>query len=305
MLTGASRIHQSGFPLALIAVLVCSAFQFSSTARMVVLHATVVDRKGGFASGLKESDFSVSEDGVAQPIRLFEVEDAPVTVGLLVDNSGSMRRKRSDVSAAALVFMHKSNPADELFVINFNDRVVFGLPETKLFSANFQQLLLALSNATTGGKTSLNDAVLTGLEHLRKGSLNKKVLIVISDGGDNASKHTLKEVVAAAEKSDVTIYAVGLFDEDDTDRNPKVLNLLAKVTGGQAFYPPETPGVIAICERIAADIRHQYTIGYKPEHQEMDGKFRAIHVWVKAAGGTRYTVRTRSGYLASEEEPIQ
>jgi Ca-activated chloride channel homolog len=287
-------------PFLLMAAATNGLYQFSSNAGMVVLHATVIDRKGGFTSGLKQGDFQISEDGVTQPIKVFQQEDTPVAVGLLVDNSGSMRRKRSDVSAAALAFMHQSNPADEVFLINFNDRVSFGLPSTKLFTADFQQLVIALSTATTGGKTSLYDALKAGLDHIRKSALSRKVLIVISDGGDNASKHTFAQVVTEAESSDVTIYAVGLFDEYDKDRNPKVLNTLVKVTGGQAFYPPETPEVVSICQRIAADIRHQYTIGYVPANQEMDGRFRAIHVTAKPSSGARLAVRTRSGYLARQ-----
>jgi Ca-activated chloride channel homolog len=276
--------------------------QFSSNARTVVLQATVVDRKGGFVSGLTADNFAVSDDGAAQVIRLVKQEDSAVSVGLIVDNSTSMRPKRPDVAAAALAFVHKSNPDDEMFVTNFNDTVTMGLPSTRLFSANPSDLESALSNASTGGKTALYDAVIVGLDHLEKASLNKKVLVVISDGGDNASKHSQKEMLDEAEQSGVVIYGIGLFDDLDTEKNPKVLNLLAKVSGGRAFFPKETSSAVSICEHIASEIRHQYTIVYVPEKQEMNGTFHTINVTAKSNSSGKLTVRTRSGYRASPEQ---
>ena len=157
---------------------------------LVVLHATVRGRKGGFVSGLGKGDFKVLEDGAPQIVRVFEHEDVPVAVGLVVDNSGSMGRKRKEVTAAALAFVRSSNPQDEMFVVNFNERTAFGLPNTELFSASASKLERALNGVPANGKTALYDAIEVGLAHLKKATLDKKVLIVISDGGDNASHHT-------------------------------------------------------------------------------------------------------------------
>jgi Ca-activated chloride channel homolog len=188
---------------------------------LVVLHATVLNGKGGFVSGLQREDFHAYEDGAPQVIQVFEHEDVPVAVGLAVDNSGSMRRKRKEVTAAALAFMRASNPRDEMFVVNFNERVSFGLPDTQLFSASAAELEGALNGFPAYGRTALYDAIEAGLSHLKKATLDKKVLIAISDGGDNASHHTLGQVLENAGRSDGIVYTVGLFDEDDPDRNPE------------------------------------------------------------------------------------
>jgi len=283
--------------------LVLAAEQFTSNAQMVVLHATVSDHRGGFMAGLTAKDFRVLEDGMPQSIRLFKQEDQPVSIGLIVDNSGSMRRKRDEVSDAALAFIHASNPADEMFVVNFNNRVTLGLPSTALFSANINALRLALSNRTSGGMTSLYDALDMGLDLLSKASNTKKVLVLVSDGGDNASRHSMKQILKEAETSQAIIYAIGIYDEDDPDKNPKILNKLARETGGQAFFPIELKSVISICEKIAVDIRSQYTIGYVPGNAVLDGAYRTIEVTAQAPHRGKLAVRTRAGYFASGNAP--
>src|SRR5208283_2257002 len=154
---------------------------------LVLLHATVRDRQGGFVSGLRKENFKVFEAGRAEAIRVLQDEDVPVAAGLIVDNSGSMGRKRKDVTAAALAFARASNPRDELFVVNFNERVSFGLPDMELFSASAAKLEAALNGVPASGKTALYDAIDEGLIHLGKSTLEKKMLLVVSDGGDNAS----------------------------------------------------------------------------------------------------------------------
>src|SRR5271157_4874418 len=231
---------------------------------LVVLHATVSDRKGGFVSDLGERDFEVYEDGVPQPIRLFSNEDIPVTVGLVVDHSTSMRPKLAEVTAAARAFVRSSNREDEMFVVNFNEKVSLGLPGAMRFTDSIAELGAAIAATPTGGQTALYDAVAKGLEGLQAGSRDKKVLIVVSDGGDNVSAHSLAEVMKLAGQSSAVIYTVGIFEEEDPDRNPGVLKRLAQATGGEAFFPGQIGDVAAICERIARDIRHQYTIGYVP-----------------------------------------
>lgn len=276
---------------------------FSTDVALVVLHPTVRDRKGGFVTGLHQEDFRVFEDGASQAIRLFQDEDTPVAVGLVVDNSGSMRRKRKDVAAAAVVFARSSNPRDEMFIVNFNENVSFGLPNTKLFSASTSELEIALNGIPARGETALYDAIDAGLTHLKKATLDKKVLIVVSDGGDNASSHTLAQVIDEAARSDAIVYTIGLFDEYDEDKNPRVLRKLARLTGGEAYLPKETGEAVRICQRIAADIRHQYTIGYVPSNPSFDNAYRRIRVTATGPRGQKYSVRARAGYIASAAAP--
>jgi Ca-activated chloride channel homolog len=270
---------------------------------VVVLHATAQDHKGALVSGLGKDDFQIYEDGVLQPIKYFSHEDIPVTVGLVVDNSGSMRSKRADVIAAGMAFARSSNPQDQMFVVNFNEKVSFGLPENVAFTDHVPQLEIALSKLTPDGETALYDAVMTALDHLKKGNRDKKILIVISDGGDNASKHKLAEIMATAGQPDAIIYTIGIFDEQDGDRNPGVLKRLAKDTGGEAFLPESSKEVISICERIAHDIRNQYTLGYAPTNRKRDGSYRVIQVKAIAPGHGRLSVRTRTGYFAPSAGP--
>ena len=270
---------------------------------MVVLRATAQDRKNILVSALNQDNFQVYEDGVRQPVKYFSHEDVPVTVGLVVDNSGSMKSKRHDVIAAALAFARSSNPQDQMFVVNFNEKVSFGLPGNIAFSDQPAQLQVALSRVAADGETALYDAVAVALEHLRKGNRDKKVLIIVSDGGDNASKHKLPEIMALAGQPGVIIYTIGIFDDQDADRNPGVLKRLAKQTGGESFLPESLADVTPICERIAHDIRNQYTIAYVPTNRKRDGTYRVIQVKASAPGYGRLSVRTRTGYFAPSALP--
>ena len=278
------------------------ALRISVDVALVVLHATVSDRKGGFVSDLGQRDFEVYEDGVAQPIRLFRNEDIPVTVGLVVDHSTSMRPKLAEVTAAARAFVRSSNREDEMFVVNFNEKVYLGLPAVTRFTDSIADLGNAVAATPTRGQTALYDAIGKGLEELKAGSRDKKVLLVVSDGGDNASARSLDQVMELAGQSSAVIYTVGIFDESDQDRNPGVLKRLAQATGGEAFLPDQIREVVAICERIARDIRHQYTIGYVPVKSTHDGAYHAIRVLARANGRhDKLSVRTRTGYLAGRE----
>ncbi len=276
------------------------SFRFSVDVALVVMHATVTDRQGGFVSNLGEQDFEVHEDGVPQRIRLFTNEDIPVSVGLVVDHSTSMRPKLAEVAAAARTFVQSSNPQDEMFVVNFNEKVSLGLPAAIRFTASSAKLEDAVGAARSGGQTALYDAIAKALEELQAGSRDKKVLIIVSDGGDNASRCSLAEVMKLARQSSAVIYTVGLFDEDDEEKNPGVLKHLAQATGGEAFLPDQLSEVVAICERIARDIRHQYTIGYVPTNLIRDGSYRAIRLLAREKGH-RLSVRTRTGYIAGGE----
>ncbi len=277
------------------------SLRISVDVSLVVLHATVTNRQGGFVSNLGAQDFKVRESGVPQNITLFKNEDIPVTVGLVVDHSTTMRPKLAEVSAAARTFVRFSNPEDEMFIVNFNEKVTLGLPGTVRFTNSTRELEDAIGGSQAGGQTALYDAIAKALEEVRLSSRDRKVLIVVSDGGDNASARSLEAVMKLAGQSSAVIYTVGLFDEDDPDRNPGVLKALARVTGGEAFFPKELNEVVAICEGIARDIRHQYTIGYVPVNPAGDGSYRSIRVAARANGRDKLSVRTRTGYIAGSE----
>jgi Ca-activated chloride channel homolog len=274
------------------------SYQISVNVDLVVLNATVRDRKGRLSPDLTEDDFQVYENNVAQTIRLFRNEDIPVTVGLVVDHSGSMREKISDVIAAARTFVRASSPEDQMFVVNFNENVTLGLPDALPFSNRPDEMASAIANAPVSGMTALYDALFIARQRLQSGKHDKKVLIVISDGGDNASKHTLPEILKLADRSSILVYTIGIFDESDRDRNPEVLRRLALATGGEAFFPQEFKDVVEICDRIARDIRHQYTLGYISSTAAPAGEYRSIRVVARAAG-KNLLVRTRSGYTAA------
>jgi Ca-activated chloride channel homolog len=266
---------------------------------LVVLRAIVRDHKGAPVSGLTQENFQVYEDKVPQQIESFSHEDIPVTIGLVIDNSGSMRPKHSDVIGAALAFARSSNPKDEIFVVNFNEHVSMGLPSNSPFTSNAAQLETALSRNVITGMTALYDAIAAGLEQLQKGKWDKKVLIVVSDGGDNASKRNLAQVMTMVNQSNAAIYTMGIFDETDEDRNPRVLKHLSGASGGEAFFPKTLQEILPICEQIAHDIRSQYTITFVPANKKQDGAYRAINVKAREASGSRrLSVITRAGYSA-------
>jgi Ca-activated chloride channel homolog len=274
------------------------SFRISVDVALVVLHATVSDRKGGFVSDLGEQDFEVYEDGAPQRIRLFRNEDAPVTVGLIVDHSTTMRPNLKEVITAARTFVRSSNPEDEMFVVNFTESVSLGLPSTLRFTGSTAELENAINTVPAGGQTALYDAIAKGLEELQAGSRDKKVLIVISDGGDNKSARTLAQLMELAGQSDAVIYTIGLYDATDPTRNLRMLRRLAQATGGEAYFPESASELVAICERIARDIRHQYTIGYVPINPGGDGAAHAIRVVARGKGDHSLTVRTRTSYIA-------
>ncbi len=275
-------------------------YRFSISVRMVVLQTTVLTGKGGFVKGLRQKNFKVFEDSRPQMIGLFRHDDSPVAIGLIIDNSGSMRRKRSAVVAAAKAFARNSNPRDELFVVSFNDQVKLGLPRTRLYSGNSRELERALPTTGGGGKTALYDALETGLSHVHQLKQDKKALILISDGGDNASTHTVEQVMDDATNSDVVIYTIGLFGKDEDETNPAFMKKIAYVTGGEAFLPKRPSQAAGSCRRIAQTIRNEYTIGYSPVNEEPAGKFRAIQVDVAAGRRVKYIARTRVGYTPQQ-----
>jgi Ca-activated chloride channel homolog len=273
---------------------------------LVVLHATVDDDKGQFVGDLKQDNFRVFEDKVEQKISLFSREDIPVTMGLVIDNSGSMREKRSQVNEAALTFVKTSNPRDEAFVVNFNDEYYLDLNED--FTSDQKELNEALSRIDSRGSTALYDAIIGSLDHLKKGHRDKRVLLVITDGDDDASRKSFEYTVKVAEQSDAAIYAIGVFSEDDRKHSKgmvrhskKILAELATATGGLAYFPDNLEQVQSICAQVARDIRNQYELGYYPSNTAKDGSFRTVQVQVQPPKGRgKLAVRTRAGYYAQK-----
>jgi VWFA-related protein len=269
-----------------------------------VVHATVRDRDGEYATGLTRDAFAILEDGRPQHAELFTSEDAPVTVGLLIDSSGSMQPNRERVIAAAAAFAKASHPSDELFALAFNDSVRSALPPAAPFTSDADVLQEALTNTIRAyGRTSLFDAIAAGLEYLGRGRHERRVLIIVSDGGDNASRATFDEIVTRTQTSNAVIYTVALVDPVDRDANPALLGRIAQANGGEAFTPKNADAITEVLQRIARDIRHTYTLGYVSTNNVRDGAFRRIRLIVQPSDRRRLVVRTRSGYLAGVPKP--
>lgn len=310
-----ARFFRIGLPVVAFFLATCAAFARSSSqllplqnrstetpiqvqSEMVDLSVSVTDHKGHFVSGLAKRSFRVYEDSHLQQITFFAPGDVPVTVGILVDHSGSMAPRLGQIVAAAAAFVDSSNPHDEIFVDNFNGTVHKGLPPDVEFSADSKLLALAVASQQARGETALYDAIAEGLHALRDGHGRRQALLIITDGGDNASAYTLSEVIAMVGRSKAAMYFVGISDSYDEDRNPRVLKKLAKLTGGHAYFPDSVEDVTSICRQIARDIREQYTIGYIPTGAANNGAFRKILVTVSAPGRGKLTVHARTGYFA-------
>ncbi len=275
---------------------------------LVVLHATVVDKKGRMVNDLKSQDFQVYEDGALQKLSVFSHADIPVTMGIVIDDSGSMREKRQAVNAAALTFVRTSNPQDQAFVVNFND--VYYLDTPGDFASNIEDLKSALEKIDSRGGTALYDAVYASLDHVKLGNRDKKTLLVITDGEDNASRYTIDELLRYAQKSDAVIYTIGLLGSEEpgglfkihggsAHRAAKMLEKLADVSGGEAYFPRSLDDVQSTCEQIAHDIRNQYTLAYYPTNTRKDGTFRNVRIDAFSSGNhAKLAVRTRPGYYA-------
>ncbi len=272
-----------------------------STVDMVVLHAVVTDKRGVFVNNLPPETFRAFEDKVEQKLQVARQEDMPVSVGLVIDNSGSMHDKRAKVNAAALTFVESSNPNDEAFVVNFNDD--FYIDTQGDFTSDIKDMKDALEKIEARGSTALYDAIIGSLDHLKKAHKDKRVLLVVTDGEDTASRSTLANVIKEIQHSDVLVYAVGVFAKDESRstvrKARKALEDLAESSGGLAYFPEEVSDTTDICKQIAHDIRNQYTLAYYPTNSKLDGTFRVVTVEANApkAGG-KLIVRTRPGYYA-------
>ena len=269
-----------------------------------MLHATAADDKNHhLVTNLEKGAFSVFENNQLQTLTSFRHEDVPVAMGIVIDNSGSMREKRDKVNKAALNLVRSSNPQDQVFVVNFNDEYYLD----QAFTSDINKLREALEKVEARGGTALYDAIVASAEYMKKNArLQKKVLFVVTDGEDNASRESLEETVRRLqEENGPTVYAIGLLGEEKARRARRALETIAQRTGGIAFLPRTLDEVDEISRTVAHDIRNQYTIGYKPSTPKSVGGYRAIRVEARAKGYSKLTVRTRSGYYPGQESTKQ
>jgi len=275
-------------------------FVFRKQVEEVVLHATVVDDKQHIITTLDKGDFNVFENGSPQTITSFRHEDIPVAMGIVVDNSGSMREKRQQVNAAALNLVRSSNPNDEVFIVNFNDEYYLDQD----FTSNINKLKEGLEKIEARGGTALYDAVVASAEHLKKDAkLEKKVIFVVTDGADNESAETLEQAVRRLQgDGGPTVYSIGILEADEHPKHARrALQIISERTGGLAFFPKTLDEVDAISRTVAHDIRTQYTIGYKPTTPKSQGGYRQVKVDARSHNHGKLTVRTKSGYYAGPE----
>jgi Ca-activated chloride channel family protein len=276
---------------------------FRSDSRLVVLHATVFDAHGELITNLPQSAFHVFENGVEQELKIFRREDAPVSIGLIIDDSGSMTNKRRQVAAAALSLIKSSHPDDEVFVLHFNEKSYLDTD----FTNDTRRLEEGLATFDTQGATAMRDAVRLAIEHMeRKAREDKKVLLVVSDGEDNMSLVDRDFVVRSAQQSGVLVYAIGLLNEEQPDsaaKAAKELDALTRATGGQAYFLNDASEAERTTRAIAHDIRNQYTLAYSPSEERLDGTYRRIRVAVDAPAPL--FVRTRAGYYATPQTSAQ
>ncbi len=270
---------------------------FRAGTQLVDLPVSVLDKNGKPISGIPQSAFKVYENNLEQPIRVFRAEDAPVSIGIVIDNSGSMRDKRARVAAAALALVTHSNPQDEEFIVNFNDDTYLDQP----FTNDIKKLETVLGRIDSQGGTAMRDAISLSIDYMKQAATrDRKVLLVVTDGNDNTSSIELEPLVRKAQASEVLIYCIGLLSEEDAhDRKSAqhALKELAEASGGQDYYPKDVAEVEKITPEVAHEIRNQYMLAYSPTNSALDGTFRQIRV--KVTGYPNATVRTRNGYYAS------
>ena len=287
-------------------------FTLSVDVELVQLPVSVVDKDGRPVSGLAREHFQVFEDNTLQDISLFKYEDVPLSLGLVIDNSGSMRNKRERVNSAALSFVRAGNPDDETFIVNFDDAAYL----EQDFTGSIGDLIDVLDNIDTRGETALYDAIYLSLDHAKAGKRDKKALLLISDGEDNKSKYGINRVIEALRESKVTVYAIGLMEENDqrgglfrkspSKKAKEALEQFAELTGGQAFFPKSIDEVAEICQRIAHDLRNHYTIGYNPSNKMLDGTWREVRVKVNPPKNAPKvsSIFSKPGYYAPASEPV-
>jgi VWFA-related protein len=276
-------------------------YRLSVDVPQVVLGVSVQSKRGELIPDLEAGDFAVYDNGKLQKLTAFSKEERPATVGVVLDNSGSMTPRRMEVLQAAVTFVNLSHPDDDFFVVHFNENVRLGFNGAQ-FSSDRAEVRAALWRLHPDGQTALYDAVSFALDHVRKGRWEKRALLVISDGGDTASKTNFEDVLVKARQLGASIYTIGIYDPTDPDRSPKVLRRLAQAGGGRAFFPDSAAEVTRICREIAAEIRNQYTLAFTPSETSAAGRFHKIRVRVKGEGGNKLIARTREGYYEIGKE---
>jgi Ca-activated chloride channel homolog len=264
---------------------------------LVLLNVIALDKNGRAVPGLKQANFKVYEDGRLQQLALFAGQDAPATIGLVVDSSASMARRWPEVRRALEAFASESNPSDEMFLIYFSDETQFPLPQDKPFTNDVDVFKEAIGRVRPIGRTALYDAISAGLDYVKNGRFEKKILVILSDGADNASARSFEQILTATQQSSVTVYTIGVYEPEADDRDPKALKRLASATGGEAQFPQNDAEFHATWRRIAAGIRTQYTLAYYPQNSG-NRTFRKIKVLVTSAGGMKVSVHARPGYFA-------
>ncbi len=283
-----------------LSIVLLLQYTLSVDVDLAVFNVTVLDSDHRPVLGLKPENFRVYEEGREQQIKIFQAEDTPATLGLVIDNSGSMANKRRDVVTAALSFINASQRDDEMFIVDFNRRAWLGLPTGVAISNNVSDLRTALLETRTEGTTALYDALELALNHLKQGTRQRKALVLLSDGGDNASILKLDEVLRMAQQSSATIYCIGIYDPYAKDKNPGVLKKIAKVTGAEAYFPTSPTDLQDIWRRIAGSIRAQYTIAYVSTNHTRDGSYRNVKITAANKRGKSLEVRSRQGYFAPD-----
>ena len=280
-----------------------SMFVFKKEVEEVMLHATVTDAQRNPVPNLDKSVFTILENGVQQPITSFRRQDVPVAMGIVIDNSGSMRDKRDAVNRAVLSLIRASNPQDEIFVVNFSQNYYLDQD----FTSDVRLLETALHQVSSSGSTALYDAIVASSVHLRNNPrLEKKVLLVITDGEDNMSQETLEEALARLQlKNGPTIYAIGLVGSGMQRRGKDALQKLAQDTGGVAYFPDSLNQVADITSTVAHDIRTQYMIAYRPKNREAKPDNGKVRVEAHAPGYAKLNVETRSAYAYGGDKPAQ
>jgi Ca-activated chloride channel family protein len=275
-------------------------YKIVSEVKLVMLDVAVRDFRGNVVSGLRQDNFHVFDNGKEQPISVFSGEDAPVTLGLVIDHSGSMKSRREDAVLSAFALVRESNSKDEVFVVSFGDSVSFALPPGVAFTNDQDLLRGALAKDPAEGRTALYDAIRASLDHLAKGTRARKALVLISDGGDTTSVSKAPEVIQLAKASNMTIHAIGIYDENEKDRDIGFLQRLTRLTGGEFIVDQSMADVLTGCRRIAAEIRSQYSLGYHPPDEAGAGT-RKIHVTVSAPDRgsdlKKLSARTREYYV--------
>ena len=279
---------------------------FRARSDLVVLNVAVTNDKGGFVAGLPAAAFHVVEEGQPQKVSFFAEQDAPATIGLLIDASGSMLEGRDRVIAGITEFAKASHPNDEFLPLVFNEQVSGVLGSRKRFTSNPTELRDALTRSLGArGRTAFHDALVEAIDGVAHGGHERKVLVVLSDGGDNASKLTFTDAFEKVLASNVVIYSIAIVDPLAFDQNPKALRRLADGTGGLSFRPESASVVSRALQTIAHDIRSRYTLAYAPPDKAGDGRLRRVRVTVEAPGRSGLKVRTRTAYLPGSSQVVQ